>query len=80
MEPYITFYPLYYSFQRDQTVASLNATLDYNQLSNADMVIEAVFEDIDLKHKVIRETEAVSCLDLDLWCWKNGVCEIVLLC
>jgi len=47
------------TFQRDQTVASLNATLDYNQLSNADMVIEAVFEDIDLKHKVIRETEAV---------------------
>ena len=38
----------------------MKSTLDYSDLSNADMVIEAVFEDIDLKHRVVKETEAVS--------------------
>ncbi len=32
---------------------------DYEDLRDADMVIEAVFEDINLKHKVIKEVEQV---------------------
>jgi len=47
------------TFKRDQMMGSLKASLDYSDLKNADMVIEAVFEDINLKHKVIKETEAV---------------------
>ncbi len=33
---------------------------DYSGFSNVDVVIEAVFEDIDLKHTVLRDTEAVT--------------------
>ena len=51
---------LWRRFERDQLIASLNATLNYKDLSTADMVIEAVFEDIDIKHQVIKETEQVS--------------------
>jgi len=35
-------------------------TLSYDELKNPDMVIEAVFEDIKVKHNVVKETEAVS--------------------
>lgn len=34
-------------------------TLDYAKFKNADCLIEAVFENIDIKHKVIKELEAV---------------------
>ncbi|XP_078489050.1 trifunctional enzyme subunit alpha, mitochondrial [Ciona intestinalis] len=47
------------TFERDQIVAKLDATLSYDSLKTSDMVIEAVFEDINIKHKVIKETEAV---------------------
>nr|CAB3251761.1 trifunctional enzyme subunit alpha, mitochondrial [Phallusia mammillata] len=47
------------TFERDQIVANLDATLSYDSLKNADMVIEAVFEDIKVKHNVVKETEAV---------------------
>ncbi|CAK8698046.1 trifunctional enzyme subunit alpha, mitochondrial-like [Clavelina lepadiformis] len=47
------------TFERDQIVANLDATLSYEPLSQADIVIEAVFEDINIKHKVVKETEAV---------------------
>uniref|UniRef100_H2ZB02 Trifunctional enzyme subunit alpha, mitochondrial n=1 Tax=Ciona savignyi TaxID=51511 RepID=H2ZB02_CIOSA len=47
------------TFERDAIMAKLDATLSYDALRNADMVIEAVFEDIDIKHKVVKETEAV---------------------
>ncbi|RFA25857.1 fatty acid oxidation complex subunit alpha FadJ [Alkalilimnicola ehrlichii] len=33
-------------------------TLDYSGFKNADMVIEAVFEDLGLKHKMVQEIEA----------------------
>lgn len=33
--------------------------MDYKHFKNADIVIEAVFEDINIKHKVIKELEAV---------------------
>ena len=53
------FEPRVFSFERDQIVAQLDATLSYDELKNADMVIEAVFEDIKVKHNVVKETEAV---------------------
>jgi 3-hydroxyacyl-CoA dehydrogenase/enoyl-CoA hydratase/3-hydroxybutyryl-CoA epimerase len=37
----------------------LGGTIDYSGFGNADLVIEAVFEDLDVKHQVLREVEAV---------------------
>lgn len=48
------------SFQRDSTLSNLTGQLDYKGFEKADMVIEAVFEDINIKHKVLKEVEAVS--------------------
>lgn len=45
--------------ERDQILANLTPTLSYDSFKNADIVIEAVFEDINIKHKVIKELEAV---------------------
>lgn len=36
----------------------LSGTTDYSGFKNVDLVIEAVFEDVKLKHAVIKETEA----------------------
>ncbi|KAK4879799.1 hypothetical protein RN001_007945 [Aquatica leii] len=47
------------SFEKDQILSNLNGTLDYDSFRTADMVIEAVFEDLNVKHKVIKELEAV---------------------
>uniref|UniRef100_A0A8C4NQ97 Trifunctional enzyme subunit alpha, mitochondrial n=1 Tax=Dicentrarchus labrax TaxID=13489 RepID=A0A8C4NQ97_DICLA len=47
------------SFQRDSILSNLTGQLDYSGFENADMVIEAVFEDINIKHAVIKEVEAV---------------------
>ncbi|KRT78289.1 hypothetical protein AMK59_7402, partial [Oryctes borbonicus] len=47
------------NLQRDKFLSSLVPTLNYNDFKNVDMVIEAVFEDINIKHKVIKELEAV---------------------
>jgi len=44
-------------FQRDQVFSKLAVLTDYDRLSKADIVIEAVFEDLDLKRKVLAETE-----------------------
>lgn len=46
--------------ERDQVFARLTATTDYTGMRDVGMVIEAVFEDLDLKHRVIREVEAVT--------------------
>lgn len=46
--------------ERDRFLSNLNATLDYKQFKNADVVIEAVFEDLNIKHKVLKEVEAVT--------------------
>lgn len=48
------------AIERDQHLAKLETTLNYESFKSADMVIEAVFENIDIKHKVIREIEAVA--------------------
>ncbi|ESN91955.1 hypothetical protein HELRODRAFT_194454 [Helobdella robusta] len=44
-------------FESDKIYSRLNSTLTYDDFKNSDMVIEAVFEDIGVKHKVIREIE-----------------------
>lgn len=48
------------AIERDQHLSKLETTLNYDSFKNADMVIEAVFENIDIKHKVIKEIEAVA--------------------
>jgi len=40
-------------------MSNLSAQLDFNNFQNTDMVIEAVFEDLNIKHKVIKEIEEV---------------------
>uniref|UniRef100_A0A8C0LGP1 Trifunctional enzyme subunit alpha, mitochondrial n=1 Tax=Canis lupus dingo TaxID=286419 RepID=A0A8C0LGP1_CANLU len=47
------------SFERDSIFSNLTGQLDYQGFEKADMVIEAVFEDLSLKHKVLKEVEAV---------------------
>lgn len=48
------------SFERDSILSNMTGQLDYKGFEKADMVIEAVFEDINIKHKVLKEVEAVS--------------------
>ncbi|KAM9840198.1 hydroxyacyl-CoA dehydrogenase trifunctional multienzyme complex subunit alpha a [Aulostomus maculatus] len=47
------------SFERDATLSNLSGQLNYTSFHSADMVIEAVFEDINIKHKVLKEVEAI---------------------
>uniref|UniRef100_T1GGR3 Enoyl-CoA hydratase n=1 Tax=Megaselia scalaris TaxID=36166 RepID=T1GGR3_MEGSC len=47
------------SLEKDKILSNLVPTLSYNEFKNTDMVIEAVFEDLNIKHKVIKELEAV---------------------
>ncbi|KAL4708113.1 hypothetical protein ACJJTC_009892 [Scirpophaga incertulas] len=47
------------ALQKDKYMAKLLPTLEYTKFKNVDCVIEAVFEDINIKHKVIKELEAV---------------------
>ncbi|CAJ1078360.1 hydroxyacyl-CoA dehydrogenase trifunctional multienzyme complex subunit alpha a [Xyrichtys novacula] len=48
------------SFQRDIVMSNLSVQLDSTGFQNADMVVEAVFEDINLKHRVLKEVEEVT--------------------
>lgn len=50
--------------ERDQKLALLTATTDTSGLRGADLVIEAVFEDLAVKHAVVREVEASGKDDL----------------
>ncbi|XP_037939007.1 trifunctional enzyme subunit alpha, mitochondrial [Teleopsis dalmanni] len=45
------------TYERDQILAKLKPTLSYNDFQNMDIVIEAVFENIDIKHQVLKEIE-----------------------
>ncbi len=45
---------------RDRVVARVHGVLDYDALGRCDLVVEAVFEDIKIKHQVLREVEAVT--------------------
>ncbi len=42
----------------------IHGTVDYNALRRTNLVVEAVFEDVAVKHAVIRETEATAPDDL----------------
>lgn len=55
------------SFQRDSILSNLTGQLDYKGFEKADMVIEAVFEDIKIKHAVLKEVEAVSVKNSTIW-------------
>ncbi|XP_051164613.1 trifunctional enzyme subunit alpha, mitochondrial [Leptopilina boulardi] len=46
------------SLEKDRFLAKLDTTLNYDHFQKAEIVIEAVFEDINIKHKVIKEIEA----------------------
>jgi len=46
-------------FQRDRIFSRITATDHDGGFEKADLVIEAVFEDLDLKKKILAETEAV---------------------
>ena len=43
----------------DQRLGLINGTLSYNDAANADIVIEAVFEDMGVKESVFRQLDAV---------------------
>ena len=47
-------------FERDAILSNLTPTVEYSGFCDCGMVIEAVFEDIHIKHRVIRELEDVS--------------------
>src|SRR3954471_3451458 len=46
--------------ERDDKLALVTGTTDYSGTRNADVVIEAVFEDIKVKHAVLRDVERES--------------------
>ena len=43
--------------QFEDTMALVNGTVDYSGFASADLVVEAVFEDLAVKHQVLREVE-----------------------
>ncbi|XP_032678074.1 trifunctional enzyme subunit alpha, mitochondrial [Odontomachus brunneus] len=47
------------NIEKDKYLSQLDTTLNYNSFKNVDVVIEAVFEDIGIKHKVLKEIESV---------------------
>jgi 3-hydroxyacyl-CoA dehydrogenase/enoyl-CoA hydratase/3-hydroxybutyryl-CoA epimerase len=47
-------------FEHERILSRITGTVDYSGLGNADVVIEAVFEDLALKHRVIQELEAAT--------------------
>lgn len=49
----------FHRLERDRILSNLDMTLDYEKFRDCDMVIEAVFEDMGIKHKVVKEIEAV---------------------
>ncbi len=48
------------TFDRDQQISLITPTDDYNYLKDADVVIEAVFEDIELKRQVLSDVESAA--------------------
>ena len=48
------------SFERDQTASLVTPTETYDGFGNAELVIEAVFEDLDLKQSILKEVEAAT--------------------
>jgi 3-hydroxyacyl-CoA dehydrogenase/enoyl-CoA hydratase/3-hydroxybutyryl-CoA epimerase len=46
--------------ERDRTMMRVSGATDYSGFKSAQMIVEAVFEDLDIKHKVLREVEAAT--------------------
>src|SRR5215213_2743564 len=46
--------------QFEDTMSLVGGTVDYSGFGNVDLVVEAVFEDLKVKHQVLREVEAVA--------------------
>jgi 3-hydroxyacyl-CoA dehydrogenase/enoyl-CoA hydratase/3-hydroxybutyryl-CoA epimerase len=46
--------------ERDEKLARVTGATDYSGLANADVIVEAVFEDLALKQKTVAEIEAVA--------------------
>ena len=46
--------------QFEDYMSLVGGTVDYSGFGNVDLVIEAVFEDLEVKRKVLRETEAAT--------------------
>ena len=44
----------------EETMAKVSGQLEYQNFDKLDIVVEAVFEDINIKHKVVAEVEAVT--------------------
>lgn len=49
----------YSIMEADKIVSRLNPTITYDKFNKVDMIIEAVFEDINIKHKVVKEVEKI---------------------
>jgi 3-hydroxyacyl-CoA dehydrogenase/enoyl-CoA hydratase/3-hydroxybutyryl-CoA epimerase len=49
--------------KRDEILARITPTADYNDLAGCDLVVEAVFEKVSLKHEVFQETENIVASD-----------------
>lgn len=48
------------SLQFDDTMSLVGGTTDYRGFGNAELVVEAVFEDLAVKHQVLREVEEAA--------------------
>lgn len=48
------------SEERERVAARLAVSAEYAELAGSDVVIEAVFEDLDLKHSVLRDVEILA--------------------
>jgi 3-hydroxyacyl-CoA dehydrogenase / enoyl-CoA hydratase / 3-hydroxybutyryl-CoA epimerase len=48
------------ALERDRLMAKVTGTTTYAGFQNADVIIEAVFEDLELKRRIVREVEAVT--------------------
>lgn len=44
-------------FERDRLMSQIHTTESYDRFQNIDLVVEAVFEDIDIKKNIVREIE-----------------------
>lgn len=47
-------------YQRDMAMGLLSVTDQYTGFKHADLIIEAVFEDLKLKHQVLKDVEAIT--------------------
>lgn len=51
------------TFERDEIASRVTGVASYDGFEGIDMIIEAVFEDLDLKHKILKEVENFTSKD-----------------